>query len=76
MGDYFTEANDAEMRHQIGQSCMVIRSHTRQIDGCTALIIDKANCPPCWDELIEAENTLESALRMVRRAKAIVAIEA
>lgn len=76
MTDYMIQANDAEMRHQIGQSCLVIRSHVRHIDGYTALIIEKANCPPVLNELIEAENTLESALLMVRRAKAIVASEA
>jgi len=73
---YESEATGAEMRHQIGQACLVIRSHTRLIDGYASMIHEKTNYPPCLSELIEAENTLESALRMVRRAKAIVAVEA
>lgn len=74
--NYFTDASDAEMRHQIAQSCLVIRSHARAINGYAAMIVRVVDNPPCLDELIEAENTLEAALRIVQKAKAIVAIEA
>lgn len=74
---YAIEAQDATYRLFIQDYCMVIRRHAREIEKDAKAIVGgvPVKCVT-MEELIEAENTLESALIAVRRAKAVVAVEA
>lgn len=68
---YAQEARDGEMRHQIIQSCRVIKSHASFVGVSADKMVRMPNdyTPVCMDELNEAEGVLRRAMDRIERAK-------